>query len=724
MCQCRVRFVASLRCAVKQHNFRGFSLPTIRKFAVQLLRCLALLDRERLVHCDLKPENILLVRKGRSALRVIDFGSGCDEDKRMFTYIQSRFYRAPEVILGLPYGRPIDVWSFGCILAELYTGLPLFPGESERQQLQCIMETCGAPPMSMLAAATRQKAFFNSDGTPDLRPDSKGRLRKPGTKSLSQGLRTSDAGFVSFLSACLELDPTKRLTPADGMRHPWIQDGLTQLATTGSSAVAGWMGGSAKTAGAAASALTSAASGSAVANAETTAATPSGGEASATLPGKVKPDRAAKVAATSQLPAGAAAATASPEPTFSPKAAAEAERGAVGRGPQPKARKPIQSRDNTGEKTPERQAAAGKPAPGDAPTVTTAGAQDSSSASSAISSGVASPQKSSRVPPGADKRGSRAVGSPRDDDVVGTTGSGRPVITVPAFAAAGPSLQSGANSTGASKQALAVQASSPSSGEREAASFASATPRARGDSTGRAAGPTAQSQTEALRRPPLRRDGSQASSIATHMTSPKLGGARPPAESSMARAPNPSPPSLSTEAEGRGAGRPSHVGAAGSSSTTALRGRTHHRSATHQPSASLAGPSQSGAAAAGVAGAAVAVTPGGCALTPSAPGGPSIQRPGAKPAVSASSQGLRTRRVIRPAHSPAGSPPTSTARSSPRFAGSQAVLDEAKEEEEDSPRGVQSTRTLGGAARAPPLAGAGQSASMGRAGLLAATGLG
>ena len=57
----------------------------------------------------------------------------------MYTYIQSRFYRAPEVILGLPYGHPIDVWSTACILAELFTGYPLFPGENETEQLLCIM---------------------------------------------------------------------------------------------------------------------------------------------------------------------------------------------------------------------------------------------------------------------------------------------------------------------------------------------------------------------------------------------------------------------------------------------------------------------------------------------------------------------------------------------------------------------------------------------------------
>lgn len=58
----------------------------------------------------------------------------------MYTYVQSRFYRSPEVILGHPYAMAIDMWSLGCIMAELYSGYPLFPGENEVEQLACIME--------------------------------------------------------------------------------------------------------------------------------------------------------------------------------------------------------------------------------------------------------------------------------------------------------------------------------------------------------------------------------------------------------------------------------------------------------------------------------------------------------------------------------------------------------------------------------------------------------
>lgn len=106
--------------------------------------------KHQIIHCDLKPENILLKTINKSGIKVIDFGSSCFEQERIYTYIQSRFYRAPEIMLGLPYRMDIDMWSFGCIVAELYMGYPLFPGESEQEQLACIMEIMGLPPLDLI----------------------------------------------------------------------------------------------------------------------------------------------------------------------------------------------------------------------------------------------------------------------------------------------------------------------------------------------------------------------------------------------------------------------------------------------------------------------------------------------------------------------------------------------------------------------------------------------
>lgn len=210
---------------IKKNNFQGFSIALIRRFAYALLQCLKLLHRERIIHCDLKPENILLKLRGQSSIKVIDFGSSCYEHQRVYTYIQSRFYRSPEVILGLPYSMAIDMWSFGCILAELYTGYPLFPGENEVEQLACIMEIFGLPSTSLLAEAQRRKLFFDSKGNPRCITNSKGRKRRPGTKELPAAVKTTDGQFLNFLCRCLEWDPSQRMTPEEALQHEWILEG-------------------------------------------------------------------------------------------------------------------------------------------------------------------------------------------------------------------------------------------------------------------------------------------------------------------------------------------------------------------------------------------------------------------------------------------------------------------------------------------------------------------
>lgn len=109
-------------------------------------------------------------------IKIIDFGSACDERQTVYTYIQSRFYRSPEVLLGLPYViRPnygtiinsycrysaaIDMWSLGCIVVELFLGLPLFPGSSEYNQVARITEMLGLPPTWMLEMGKQSGEFF------------------------------------------------------------------------------------------------------------------------------------------------------------------------------------------------------------------------------------------------------------------------------------------------------------------------------------------------------------------------------------------------------------------------------------------------------------------------------------------------------------------------------------------------------------------------------------
>lgn len=207
---------------IKSHDFRGFSLKLIRRFAKQLLSSLILLKSHKVIHCDLKPENVLLAHPAHSEIKVIDFGSSCLENEKVYTYIQSRFYRSPEVILGMTYGIPIDMWSLGCILAELLTGYPIFPGENEQEQLACIMEVFGPPEKHLIEKSTRKKLFFDSLGKPRLTVSSKGKRRRPSSKTLQQALKCEDEAFLDFITRCLRWDPDRRLKPDEATRHEFI----------------------------------------------------------------------------------------------------------------------------------------------------------------------------------------------------------------------------------------------------------------------------------------------------------------------------------------------------------------------------------------------------------------------------------------------------------------------------------------------------------------------
>ncbi|CAO2603234.1 Homeodomain-interacting protein kinase 2 [Lemmus lemmus] len=123
---------------LKQNKFSPLPLKYIRPVLQQVATALMKLKSLGLIHADLKPENIMLVDPSRQPYRVkvIDFGSASHVSKAVCsTYLQSRYYRAPEIILGLPFCEAIDMWSLGCVIAELFLGWPLYPGASEYDQV-------------------------------------------------------------------------------------------------------------------------------------------------------------------------------------------------------------------------------------------------------------------------------------------------------------------------------------------------------------------------------------------------------------------------------------------------------------------------------------------------------------------------------------------------------------------------------------------------------------
>ncbi|KAL2202060.1 kinase-like protein [Sarocladium strictum] len=241
---------------IKQNQFRGLSTTLVRVFAQQLLNGLALLNKARLIHCDLKPENILLKNLESPIIKIIDFGSACDERQTVYTYIQSRFYRSPEVLLGLPYSSAIDMWSLGCIVVELFLGLPLFPGSSEYNQVSRIVEMLGNPPNWMIEMGKQAGEFFekNQDEfgrrtyklkTMEQYAREHGTKEQPSKKYFQantlpeiikmypmprKNMKQSEIdremnnriAFIDFVRGLLNINPLERWSPQQAKLHPFI----------------------------------------------------------------------------------------------------------------------------------------------------------------------------------------------------------------------------------------------------------------------------------------------------------------------------------------------------------------------------------------------------------------------------------------------------------------------------------------------------------------------
>ncbi|KAK3712939.1 dual specificity protein kinase yak1 [Vermiconidia calcicola] len=241
---------------IKQNQFRGLSTTLVRVFAQQLLNGLCLLSKAKLIHCDLKPENILLKNLESPIIKIIDFGSACDERQTVYTYIQSRFYRSPEVLLGLPYSAAIDMWSLGCIVVELFLGLPLFPGSSEYNQVSRITEMLGLPPNWMLEVGKQSGEFFekvhdefgrrtyrlksmeqysrehNTKEQPSKKYFTATRLpdiirnypmpRKGMKQNEIEREMANREAFIDFVHGLLNINPLERWSPQQARTHPFI----------------------------------------------------------------------------------------------------------------------------------------------------------------------------------------------------------------------------------------------------------------------------------------------------------------------------------------------------------------------------------------------------------------------------------------------------------------------------------------------------------------------
>lgn len=204
-----------------------FSIPRLKKITIEVLEALDTLHSLGLVHCDLKPENILIQNFSACTIKVIDFGSACFTTDELTSYVQSRSYRAPEVILGLLYDTKIDLWSLGCVLAEMFTGEVLFRNDSEQTLLARILATIGPIPASLLAGREILQRHLIDTGLFTVDHSGNGVLAaSQHVPSLEQAVPTKDNEFLDFLRALLQIDPAHRLSAREALTHPWLQHGV------------------------------------------------------------------------------------------------------------------------------------------------------------------------------------------------------------------------------------------------------------------------------------------------------------------------------------------------------------------------------------------------------------------------------------------------------------------------------------------------------------------
>ncbi|KAF9995638.1 U4/U6 small nuclear ribonucleoprotein prp4 [Entomortierella chlamydospora] len=220
----------------------GLNINAVRIYAQQLFLALSLLRKSNILHADIKPDNIL-VNEAKNVLKLCDLGSASDTSENEITpYLVSRFYRAPEIILGLPYDPALDMWSIGCTLYELFTGKILFSGRSNNQMLKHMMDLKGPFSKKMIRKGQFYLNHFDEDcnflSVEVEKVTQKDVIRtiqisKP-TKDLKTRLMPYTANmtpadvvqlnhFINLLERCLHLNPEHRITPQEALQHAFIK---------------------------------------------------------------------------------------------------------------------------------------------------------------------------------------------------------------------------------------------------------------------------------------------------------------------------------------------------------------------------------------------------------------------------------------------------------------------------------------------------------------------
>ncbi|KAF5278924.1 hypothetical protein FQR65_LT15483 [Abscondita terminalis] len=220
----------------------GLHIKAVRSYTQQLLLGLKLLKKTGILHADIKPDNIL-VNESKLVLKLCDFGSASlITDNEITPYLVSRFYRSPEIILGIPYDFGIDMWSAACTIYELYTGRIMFSGKSNNQMLKFFMDLKGKFPNKVVRKGAFKDQHFDSNCNFLYHEIDKVTEReKIVVMSVVKASRDLQSELVAgqalppdqlrkvtqlkdFLEKALSIDPAKRISLNNSLTHQFIQD--------------------------------------------------------------------------------------------------------------------------------------------------------------------------------------------------------------------------------------------------------------------------------------------------------------------------------------------------------------------------------------------------------------------------------------------------------------------------------------------------------------------
>ncbi|XP_031261085.1 serine/threonine-protein kinase AFC3 isoform X2 [Pistacia vera] len=237
---------------LKRNKYGPFPVDLVREFGRQLLESVAYMHDLRLIHTDLKPENILLVSSEyiklpgykrsssdemsfrclpkSSTIKLIDFGSTAFDNQNHSSIVSTRHYRAPEVILGLGWSYPCDMWSVGCILIELCTGGALFQTHENLEHLAMMERVLGPIPEHMIQRARGSEKYFRRGSRLNWPEGAVSRESIRAVRKLdnlknmvSLHVDSSRSTFIDLLHGLLKFDPSERLTARQALNHPFFR---------------------------------------------------------------------------------------------------------------------------------------------------------------------------------------------------------------------------------------------------------------------------------------------------------------------------------------------------------------------------------------------------------------------------------------------------------------------------------------------------------------------